>query len=400
MRVLTFLHSFEPGGVERIALRLVRQWRAFGIDAPLFLGRGEGAMRGDVGAELDFIAPRQPRIGTARWEALWMILTLPRVVRRLRPDVLFCAGNTYMVVAVALKLLLGHDCPPVIAKISNDLDRMDQLSALRPFYRFWLRIQGSFVDHVVGMEQPMLDEICGALAVPAEAVTIIPDPALSRDLIARLRAHAPERPAGHAGRRFVAVGRLAPQKNLALMLRAFNRGGSVADTLTVIGDGTERAKLEKLSSRLGLDDRVVFAGYVSDPAAILPGYDILLLSSDYEGVPAVVLEALAARLEIVATDCSRSMTTLLRHGALGTLVPVGDERALAAAIATAQPGAQCEQLSLAQAERFTLEHASQAYLDAMARLCRRNGRADFSFTATEVPPARLRQHGQMGDARS
>ncbi|MGH1560228.1 hypothetical protein ACRAWD_26530 [Caulobacter segnis] len=55
MRVLTFLHSFEPGGVERIALRLVRRWRALNVDAPLFLGRTDGDMRDDVGAGLDFI---------------------------------------------------------------------------------------------------------------------------------------------------------------------------------------------------------------------------------------------------------------------------------------------------------------------------------------------------------
>ncbi len=49
LRVLTFLHSFEPGGVERIALRLIRRWRAEGIDAPLFLGRTDGVMAQDVG---------------------------------------------------------------------------------------------------------------------------------------------------------------------------------------------------------------------------------------------------------------------------------------------------------------------------------------------------------------
>ncbi|MBI0533475.1 hypothetical protein [Sphingomonas sp. TX0522] len=56
MKILTFLHSFEPGGVERIALRLVREWRASGYDAPLFMGRTDGAMRDDVGADLLIIA--------------------------------------------------------------------------------------------------------------------------------------------------------------------------------------------------------------------------------------------------------------------------------------------------------------------------------------------------------
>lgn len=363
-RILTFLHSFEPGGVERIALRLVRRWRALGVDAPLFLGRTDGAMR-DVGADLDFITP--PRGGPliARMETLWMIWTLPKVVRRLRPDVLFCAGNTYAIVALALKALLGRDCPPILLKVSNDLDRRDQAGWFRFFYRLWLKAQGRSIDHFVGLETPMADEIRQALGVGADRVTIIPDPALSVSLIEQLRARP--RTAGE-GRRFVSIARLTPQKNMALMLRAFSRGAEPDDTLTVIGDGPERAKLESLAKDLGLGRRVIFKGYVPEPAAQLPSFDVLLLSSNYEGVPAVILEALAAGLPIIATDCSRSMATLLDHGALGVLVPTGDESAFAQAIAAARPGSQDPRRSLEQARRFTLEEAAETYLATFSRL--------------------------------
>ena len=60
MRVLTFLHSFEAGGVERIALRLVRAWRGAGIEAPLFMGRSDGPMRNELARALEFHQPRQP----------------------------------------------------------------------------------------------------------------------------------------------------------------------------------------------------------------------------------------------------------------------------------------------------------------------------------------------------
>jgi glycosyltransferase involved in cell wall biosynthesis len=381
MRVLTFLHSFEAGGVERIALRLVRQWRSRGVDAPLFVGRDDGDLRQDVGAGLEVIMPCQPGISTAAWETLWMIVTLPKVVRDLRPDILFCAGNTYAVVAVALKLLLGRRCPPIVAKISNDLDRRDQTWWQRLPYRLWLKITGRVFDHVVGMEQSMFDEICEGLAIPSRMVTIIPDPALSTDLIGKLRDARPiVRPKGD-GRRFVAVGRLAPQKNVALMLRAFERGRQPDDRLTIIGDGPERRRLEVLASRLGLGEAVAFRGYVSEPAEILPDFDILLLSSNYEGVPAVILEALAARLLIIATDCSRSMAALLREGLLGELVPVGDERQLAAAISRAPIARQNEALSLAQAERFTVDAAAERYVNVMTTL-----RRPLPLARVEQPP--------------
>ena len=373
MRVLTFLHSFEPGGVERIALRLVRRWRASGIDAPLFLGRTDGAMARDVGDDLDFITPRRRWPGIAHWETIWMIATLPRVVRAVRPDILFCAGNTYTVVAVMLKLVLGRDCPPIVAKISNNLDRTDASWLYRLFYGLWLRIQGLAIDHFVGMEKPMRAEIVQCVGVSPARVAIIPDPALSEAQITALRQAAPvvqsRRDDGH---RFVTVARLAPQKNLALMLRGFARGAAPADTLTVFGEGPERAMLEALATELGVADRVLFQGYVTNPAGLLSRYDTLLLSSNYEGVPAVILEALAANIGIIATDCSRSMAALLQQGALGMLVPVGDEAGFAAAIRAARPDAQDARRTLHQARRFTIEHGADHYARVMRTVLHRH----------------------------
>ncbi|MDQ1228637.1 glycosyltransferase [Sphingomonas sp. SORGH_AS_0879] len=369
MRVLTFLHSFEPGGVERIALRLVRRWRETGIDAPLFLGRTDGAMAEDVGAGLDFVTPPRRWPGIAHWETIWMVLTLPRVVRAVRPDMLFCAGNTYAFVAVMLKLILGRDCPPVVAKISNNLDRTDASRLYRAFYRIWLRIQGLAIDHFVGMEKPMRAEIVQGVRVSPARVAIIPDPALSEAQIMALREPLPA-PIRSDGRRFVTIARLAPQKNLALMLRGFARGARAHDTLTLFGDGPERPALEALAVTLGIADRVDFRGYVTNPAALLGQYDMLLLSSHYEGVPAVILEGLAANIGIIATDCSRSMAALLQQGALGTLVPVGDEAAFADAIATARPHAQDARRTLHQARRFTIEHGADHYVRVMRGVLR------------------------------
>jgi glycosyltransferase involved in cell wall biosynthesis len=235
---------------------------------------------------------------------------------------------------------------------------------MRLLYRVWLRLQGLCIDHVVAMDSPCRDEIRKAIGLPDEAITVIPDPALSQHLIEKLgsrqvSARAPR------GRRCVAIGRLVPQKNLPLMLRAFRRAAEPEDTLTFVGDGSEKASLQKLSEQLGLADRVSFRGYVADPATLVADFDALLLSSSYEGVPAAVLEAVAANLEIVATNCCRSMASILKYGQLGQLVPVGDEDALAEAITLLRAGGRDRALGLAQARRFTIESAAPAYLTSM-----------------------------------
>jgi glycosyltransferase involved in cell wall biosynthesis len=367
LRILTFLHSFEPGGVERIALRLIRQWRGQGVDALLFMGRSTGAMRSELAEGLSYDTPRMPSFPIAWWcETLWMIATLPGFIRRTRPDVLFCAGNSYAIVAVAMKLILGRGCPPVLAKISNDLDRMDMIWPVRMAYRLWLRIQGRFIDKFVSMELPMEAEIAAAIRPRRGAIAIIPDPALSHAQIDRLRAKRRSRAVRPGARRFVAVGRLAPQKNFALMIRAFAAGAKPDDSLVIYGGGSERAALMALVGELDLGNRVTLAGHVPDPASRLPDFDIFLLSSDYEGVPAALLEALAAGLPIIATQCSRSIRAMMGDGALAHIVRPGDETAFACAVRCARDLAQDLDASLRQARRFTIEEASGAYLAAFA----------------------------------
>lgn len=366
MRVLTFLHSFEPGGVERVALRLVREWRARGMDAPLYMGRTDGAMREELAQDLTYVGPNAPKaIGIV--ETLWMILTLPRFIRRLRPDVLFCAGNSYTVVAVAMKLLFGRRCPLIVAKISNDLDRMDMIRPARVCYRGWLRIQGRFIDGFVGMADPMEEEIQEAIRPRSGSIAIIADPALSHAQIDHLASLAEPERDRRGGLRFVSVGRLAAQKNFALMIRTFALGAASCDHLTIFGEGPERGALTRLISKLGLEDRVTLAGHVPDPASRFGSFDLFLLSSDYEGVPAVLLEALAAGLPIVTTRSSRSIASMMADGLLAHIVPAEDDAAFAAAIADARTLRQDRDAAQAQARRFTVEEAALAYRDVFAR---------------------------------
>jgi len=180
IRVLTFLHSFESGGVERMALRLVEQWQKAGVDAPVWVGRRDGPMRTIHEGRVCYETGPQTHLPVRHFETLWMILLLPGVIRRLRPDALFCAGNSYAIVAVAMKLLLGKRCPPIVAKISNDLVRADMPWPARAAYHLWLRIQGRFINRFVGMAEPMRRELRSMLGVAEARVSIVADPVLDQ----------------------------------------------------------------------------------------------------------------------------------------------------------------------------------------------------------------------------
>jgi len=359
------IHSFEPGGVERVALNLAAVWQEAGEAVSIVLGRREGEAEATAPA-LDYVC-RQSRVPTASFETPWMILSLLRFLRRNRADVLFCPGNTYAIVGAAMKLLLGRACPPIAIKISNDLQRHDMPRPARFAYGLWLRLQGRLFDGVIAMSPNMRNEIARLMKIAPDRIAMIDNASLNEVQFAALAAIARKGRAPE-NRHYLAIGRLVSQKNYALMLRAFARGAPSGSRLTILGEGPERGQLEELVAKLGLEGRVAMPGHCHDIASSLSEADTLLLSSDYEGVPSVVIEAMAAGMPVIATNCSTSMAGLLGNGRFGQLVPPGNEALFVQALA--QPDTSSFPLEAARdkARGFTAERIAPRYLSEFRKM--------------------------------
>jgi glycosyltransferase involved in cell wall biosynthesis len=358
LRIVMPIHSFEPGGVERVALHLAEAWQADGCHVTVVLGRRDGALA-DGAPPLRYVCAAAA-CSTAWVETLWMMLQMWRYLRAEKADVIFCPGNTYTIVCVAMRLMLGRRCPPIVAKVSNDLARRDMSLPVRWGYSLWLRIQGRMLDRIVGMAEPMRQEIMQAMHVAANRVDIVCDASLTDAQYARL-SHCSRPVDRHGAHDFLAVGRLVEQKNFPLMIRAFAEAASSRCTLTILGDGPERDRLRRLIRHLGVERRVRLIGHVADTTPWYRCSNALLLSSSFEGVPAVVIEALAAGLPIIATDCSASMSDLLGGGRFGLLTPVGDVAAFGEAVGRFDGSAFDRCGAVAAARRFTLAGASRQY---------------------------------------
>jgi glycosyltransferase involved in cell wall biosynthesis len=135
------------------------------------------------------------------------------------------------------------------------------------------------------------------------------------------------------GRRIIWVGRFADPKNPGLMIEAFARlpssGGYV---LEFLGDGPLRSELEEQARRSKVSKRIKFLGFQTDVYSHMEAADLLVLSSDREGLGNVLIEALWAGLGVVSTDAGAGIREILLDNCYGTIVPVGDAQALAAAI--------------------------------------------------------------------
>jgi glycosyltransferase involved in cell wall biosynthesis len=172
---------------------------------------------------------------------------------------------------------------------------------------------------------------------------------------------------GGADKRIITVGSLKEEKNHRLLIRSFAAafaGGTAK--LMILGEGALRRELETLAGELGVGGQVLLPGFAANPWPYYAAADLFVLSSDYEGFPLVLIEALRSGLPIVSTDCESGPREILEGGSYGTLVPVGDAQALARALSEALASQHDPQALRARAEMLSGQSTSDRYLELMS----------------------------------
>ena len=159
------------------------------------------------------------------------------------------------------------------------------------------------------------------------------------------------------------VGRLTKQKGFATLVRAFAELRQVRPTkLVILGEGEDRSALQGLVDDLNLTQDVDMPGFVDNPFAYMANASVFVLSSAWEGLPGVLIQALACGCPVVSTDCPSGPAEVLEGGRYGDLVPVGDASAMAAAtLRTLESPLSSEKLAT-RAQAFSVEASTKAYL--------------------------------------
>lgn len=171
---------------------------------------------------------------------------------------------------------------------------------------------------------------------------------------------------------FLFVGRLSEEKRPDLLLRAFavlRRATARMPRLTIVGDGPLEAEIRNLACEPDIAGGVAFTGRLADPRPLMAGAHALVLCSDFEGFPNVLLEAMACGCPVIATDCAAGPAEIVRHGTDGLLVPPGDADALAGAMRRLWEDADLRNSMAARApdvlERFSQETIMRRWTDVL-----------------------------------
>lgn len=319
MRVLTILHDLSAGGSERVALRLAAEWRQLGLDSRLMLLSSQGRAEVPQGVPVARLHREVPRSLTSRFRVGG---ALRAAVEEATPDILFLPGNWHF--ALARGLARARPRPAIVAKLSNPpLPAL--MPAARPFAVRALRALLQPVDALAFWPAGLAPDLERLL--PGLRLEPVPNPPVS----VAVRKGA-QRPPAHR-RQLLIAGRLVPQKDVALAVEAFAIAAGHRDLhLTIAGDGPDRAAIEAQVARLGLARKVQFLGHVADLDRAFEAADLLLLTSRFEGTPAVVFEALAAGVPVVSTACSPILPALLDRPGRGRIVGQSSASGLARAI--------------------------------------------------------------------
>jgi glycosyltransferase involved in cell wall biosynthesis len=165
----------------------------------------------------------------------------------------------------------------------------------------------------------------------------------------------------------ISVGRLSKQKDFLTLIKAFAIARSSRKMrLLIVGEGPERAEIERCAASLGITTDVDLIGEQQNPYKYLSRSSVFVLSSIFEGLPNVVIEAVGCRLPVVATDCPSGPREILMNGDSGTLVPIADPEKMAEAILSylAAPSLAVNHVDTGYKalERFTPQRASDAYV--------------------------------------
>lgn len=394
-RIAVLLPSLEGGGAERSMLNLVQAFLARGREVDLVLCQAKGAYMDEIpqGATIielppsgslrtrwvaamtsprDFFALLRPVLLASKIAPeIARIRSLHEYMEQRRPDVLLSALTYSNLVAIWASQRASIDVPVVV---SERIALSTYCASPKNFRKWRWRYLPELVrrtypgaDAVVTVSQQVADDLITNVGLDPHSVAPIYNPVVDDAL--RASAQQPlEHPWFAAGAPpvILGVGRLTEQKDFATLMRAFAVLRATREArLVILGEGRLREDLAQLADELGIKADVEMPGFVANPFQYMARAAGLVLSSEYEGLPGVLIQAMACGCPVVSTDCPGGSAEILAHGEYGALVTVGDAHEMAQAMLAELDNPTARDSLLRRAEDFSVERATSNYLELL-----------------------------------
>jgi glycosyltransferase involved in cell wall biosynthesis len=357
------------GGVQRGRVTIANALAARGVRVTCVMPQAKGPF-------LEGLSPDVTLVDLGTRQPIRLVVRLARWLRTARPATLIASQQHAIVAAVAARRLAGGKTG-LIAIQHNTLSALC-LHSRRRLVRWLLptaaRLFFRWADQVCAVSEGVAEDLAAITGIAVGDIRVVYNPTVTPELLEQAKEASghPWFDADRADRPpvILGVGTLIPLKDFATLIRAFARLRRMRPArLVILGEGDERARLERLVRDLDIVADVELPGFQANPYKFMARADVFVVSSRVEGMPNAIIEALACGCPVVSTDCPSGPAEILQNGRCGRLVPMGDEAALAHAIVATLEAPPDPNDLRRRAGDFSVEHATDRYLQLLQPRC-------------------------------
>lgn len=309
-KITLFTYMLTQGGTDRVAAILANGYADAGFDVEILVlcGGGEAQpLLSDIGGPTVSVRYLSRRSTWRTFDLLRLFLYIVRHLQSAPPDALISTANNTAWVCAAAQKLGALQRTSLILKTTNPIIGSRHRGAIRRLRRWGYGFVFSKAAAVWTLSDAETALLKSAYPHAADRIRTVVNPYVTETMLAATTSNAKP----NANPIVLGVGRLTEQKRFDLLIKAFALIKRRDAQLIILGDGVDRGSLIKLIAELDLSDRVSLPGFVTDVAEQYWQADVFVLTSRYEGLPAVVLEAMAANCPVLSTDCFVAARQLL-----------------------------------------------------------------------------------------
>jgi glycosyltransferase involved in cell wall biosynthesis len=356
-----FLRTLGGGGAERVLLNLAQGLIEQELMVDLVVSAGEGLDLWQIPSGVRIINLDAPRVSAS----------LPKLIaylRRERPTALIPSLHYANEVAILAKYLARVPVKVLLIEhnaLSLEIEHHEK-GTRKHLIPLAARVLYPLADGIVAVSRGVAEDLAQITGISSERINVIYNPVITPQLY-EMAKEPVNHPWFNPGEPpvILGVGRLEDQKDFPTLIRAFALVRRVRPSrLVILGWGPDRPQLEALLSELGIEDDVVMPGHVKNPFTYMARATVFTLSSVWEGLSNVLIEAMALGTPVVSTDCQSGPAEVLGNGKYGSLVPVGDSEILAQSIMQIL-NSNSQPVDSDWLEQFTLQASTQKYLEIL-----------------------------------
>ena len=360
-RLLILRPSMGQGGADRVTLNLLQLIDQDKFDVHLVLTKARGELFEEIPEGVNVHSLNARSLSTA-----W--LPLMRVIRRIDPDVVFSTSSGANIIAVIARLLNGKQARLVLSE-RNVLYHGGK-TIKRRIVVLLKRLLYHKADCITSVSGGVREDLIQTLGLSPTQIRVVYNPIVTDDLPMLMKEEINHPWFRETTPIVLGVGRLVREKDFKTLIEAFSVVHEKRECrLVILGSGPLEADLKRLVKRLSLSRDVWFAGYDKNPFRYMSKCSVFVLSSRDEGLPGVLIQAMACGAPVVATNCHAGPAEIVTEGIDGFLVPVGDVNEMAERIefclVNQDASRRMAEAGRLTANKFSAETVLPRYLDAL-----------------------------------